>query len=221
MITPGGAVDSIQVTEIYRSIQGESTRAGLPCVFVRFTGCALRCVWCDTAYAFDGGRTQSVSDVVREAVAMGTDLVEITGGEPLEQEGFYPLSMALLEAGRTVLVETGGHVSLARVDPRIVKIVDWKAPGSGMEAQNDWRNVEHLSVRDEIKIVIADRRDFEWAERKIVEQLGSRRVAALLISPVWNGCSLDEVAGWVRDSPLPLRLNLPFHKIIWGEKKGI
>ncbi len=213
--------ETLQVSEIYRSIQGESTWAGLPCVFVRLTGCALRCRWCDTAHAFSGGSEMSIDRIVDEVEAFATPLVELTGGEPLEQEGVHELARRLLERGRTVLVETGGHVSIAACDPRLVRIVDWKAPGSGMESHNDWSNVDHLRPRDEIKIVIAGRDDFDWAERKVVEHGVAGRVAAILVSPVWESCSLEEIAAWVRDSPVAFRLNLQLHKIIWGEKEGV
>lgn len=213
--------ENLRISEIYRSIQGESTWAGLPCVFVRFTGCLLRCRWCDTAHAFDGGIDLSVDEVAKRALAFGTPLVEITGGEPLEQPGFHPLAERLLAAGRTVLVETGGHVSLAGVDPRIVKIVDWKAPGSGMERYNLPDNDAHLGPRDEVKIVVTDRRDFDWAESRVRESGVVGRVAAILVSPAWKGPSLDDVAGWVRDSELPLRLNLQLHKFVWGEREGV
>lgn len=211
----------LRISEIYRSIQGESTWAGLPCVFVRFTGCSLRCVWCDTAHAFEGGSDLPVDEVAERALAFGTPLVEITGGEPLEQPGFHPLAERLLAAGRTVLVETGGHVPLAGVDPRVVKIVDWKAPGSGMERHNLPDNDAHLGPRDEVKIVVADRRDFDWAEARVRESGIVGRVAAILVSPAWKGPSLEEVAGWVRDSELPLRLNLQLHKFVWGEREGV
>ena len=135
---------SVRVTEIFRSLQGESLRAGFPCAFVRLTGCALRCVWCDSAYAFSGGEEMDVDEAARRVLELDTDLVEVTGGEPLEQEGVYPLIDRLLEAGRTVLLETGGHVPIDRVDPRVIKIVDVKAPGSGMEAANLPENLEGL-----------------------------------------------------------------------------
>src|SRR6266496_3042232 len=154
---------TIRVTEIFRSIQGESTRAGFPCAFIRLTGCSLRCVWCDSAYAFYGGQEMAVAEAVEKVAALGTDLVEVTGGEPLEQEAVYALMDRLLDAGKTVLLETGGHVALDRVDPRVIKIVDVKAPGSGMEAANLPENLDKLTSRDEIKFVLADRKDFDWA----------------------------------------------------------
>ena len=210
---------TIRVTEIFRSIQGESTRAGFPCAFIRLTGCSLRCVWCDSAYAFSGGEDVSVSDAVERVVALGTDLVEVTGGEPLEQEGVYPLMETLLDRGKTVLLETGGHVPLDRVDPRVVKIVDVKAPGSGMMAANLPQNLDRLGPRDELKFVIADRRDFDWA----IEQVTARdldRGLAVTFSPVWESLPAADLAGWIRDSGRPIRLGLQLHKLLWGDIPG-
>ena len=210
---------TLRVTEIFRSIQGESTHAGFPCSFIRLTGCSLRCVWCDTAYAFSGGEDVPVSEAVERVVALGTDLVEVTGGEPLEQEGVYPLMEALLDRGKTVLLETGGHVPLDRVDPRIVKIVDVKAPGSGMMAANLPENLDRLGPRDELKFVIADRRDFDWA----VEQVTARdldRGLVVTFSPVWESLPAEDLAGWIRDSGRPIRLGLQLHKLLWGDVPG-
>jgi 7-carboxy-7-deazaguanine synthase len=212
---------TLRITEIFRSIQGESTWAGLPCVFVRLAGCSLRCAWCDTPRAFEEGSERTIDDVVSEVLAFPTPLVEITGGEPLEQEGFHPLAAALLEAGRTVLLETGGHVPLDRVDPRIVKIVDWKAPGSGMERSNRWENVRFLAPGDEVKIVVASRADFDWAERKVREHQIGGRVAAIVVSPAWGSVPLDQVAEWVRDSSAGFRLGIQIHKVVWGDKEGV
>lgn len=210
---------TIRVTEIFRSIQGESTRAGFPCAFIRLTGCSLRCVWCDSAYAFSGGREMPVSEAAEEVLALGTDLVEVTGGEPLEQEGVYPLMDRLLERDKTVLLETGGHVPLDRVDPRVVKIVDVKAPGSGMMAANLPENLERLGPRDEVKFVLADRRDFDWALDFVRERgLDGRHVVTF--SPVWETLAAAELAGWIRDSGRPIRLGLQLHKLLWGDVPG-
>src|ERR1700687_6123302 len=156
-------METVRFTEFFLSLRGESTRAGFPCAFVRLTGCSLRCVWCDSAYAFSGGEEMTVADAAQRVLGMETDLVEVTGGEPLEQESVYPLLDLLLEAGKTVMLETGGHVALDRVDPRVIKIVDVKAPGSGMQAANLPENLDRLTLRDELKFVLADRRDFDWA----------------------------------------------------------
>jgi 7-carboxy-7-deazaguanine synthase len=210
---------TLRVTEIFRSIQGESTRAGFPCAFIRLTGCSLRCVWCDTAYAFSGGEEVAVSEAVERVVALGTDLVEVTGGEPLEQEGVYPLMERLLERGKTVLLETGGHVPLDRVDPRVVKIVDVKAPGSGMMAANLPENLDSLGARDEVKFVLADRRDFDWALELVAgRDLDVRHVVTF--SPVWEGLPAADLAGWIRDSGRPIRLGLQLHKLLWGDVPG-
>jgi 7-carboxy-7-deazaguanine synthase len=210
---------TLRVTEIFRSIQGESTRAGLPCAFVRLTGCALRCVWCDSAYAFSGGEEIDVEDVARRTLALGTDLVEITGGEPLEQEGAYPLMERLLDAGRTVLLDTGGHVAIDRVDPRVVKIVDVKAPGSGMQSANLPENLAALGPRDELKFVLSDRRDFDWALDLVRgRDLDAKNVVTF--SPVWESLPASELAEWVRDSGRPIRLGLQLHKLLWGDVPG-
>ncbi len=209
----------LRITEIFKSIQGESTRAGLPCAFVRLTGCSLRCVWCDTAYAFHGGADMPVSEAAARALAMGTDLVEITGGEPLEQEAVHLLIGRLLEEGRTVLLETGGHVPIERVDPRVVKILDVKAPGSGMRHANLPDNLERLQPHDELKFVLADRRDFEWSLALVRERdLDARHVVTF--SPAWGDLPAAELAAWVRDSGRPIRLGLQLHKVIWGDVPG-
>jgi len=213
---------TLVVTEIFRSLQGESTYAGLPCTFVRLTGCALRCVWCDSAYAFSGGATMTEDAVIAEVERLGAPLVEITGGEPLEQEGFFALASALCDRRYRVLVETGGHVAIGRVDPRVVKIVDVKCPGSGMENRNDLDNLKLLGPRDEVKFVVADRRDFLWAE----EFVGTHALDenhTVLISPVFEGRTstiAPQVAEWVRDSKRKLRLNLQIHKTLWGDVPG-
>jgi 7-carboxy-7-deazaguanine synthase len=213
---------AVVVTEIFRSVQGESTWAGLPCTFVRLTGCALRCVWCDSAYAFSGGTDLSIDEVLERVVALGAPLVEITGGEPLEQEAFYPLASALCDRGYTVLVETGGHIPVDRVDSRVVKILDVKCPGSGMAAANDLTNLARLGPRDEVKFVVADRRDFDFALDLVARHdLDTRHT--VLISPVFAGDRSPvaaEVAEWVRDSNRKLRLNLQVHKFLWGDTPG-
>jgi 7-carboxy-7-deazaguanine synthase len=213
---------TVTVTEIFRSLQGESTWSGLPCTFVRLTGCALRCVWCDSAYAFSGGHALSIDAVIEKVAALGAPLVEITGGEPLEQEGFFPLAARLCDRGFTVLVETGGHVPVDRVDPRVVKILDVKCPGSGMAAANDLANLSRLGPRDEVKFVVADRRDFDFA-LDLVTRHDLDRKHTVLVSPVFQGdrsAVAAEVAGWVRDSDRKLRLNLQVHKFLWGDTPG-
>jgi 7-carboxy-7-deazaguanine synthase len=221
-MSAGSAVPTLVVTEIFSSLQGESTFAGLPCSFVRLTGCGLRCVWCDSEYAFQGGKTMRLDEILAEVERLGAPLVELTGGEPLEQEGVYPLSAALCDLGYTVLVETGGHIPLDRVDPRVLKIVDVKCPGSGMESRNDLRNLKLLGPRDEVKFVVKDRRDFDWA-LALVEAHGLDEKHTILISPVFESATsaiAPQVAEWVRDSKRKLRLNLQVHKLLWGDVPG-
>jgi len=215
-------VDSLQVTEIFKSLQGESSRAGFPCSFVRLTGCGLRCVWCvwcDTAYAFHGGRQMSEDEIVGEVEAHGTRLVELTGGEPLEQEGVYPLAVRLLDAGKEVLVETGGHVSIERLDPRAVAIVDVKTPGSGMARFHLEENLSRLRPRDELKFVLADRGDFDWAISYVSERrLDERRTVTF--SPVWQTVPPADLAAWILESGRNVRLGLQLHKLLWGDAPG-
>ena len=210
---------TVRVTEIFRSIQGESTRAGFPCAFVRLTGCSLRCVWCDSAYAFSGGEELPVEEAARRVLALDTNLVEVTGGEPLEQDGVYPLMDLLLERGRTVLLETGGHVPLDRVDPRVVKIMDVKAPGSFMQSANHLENLALLSSHDELKFVLADRADFDWSLALVRERDLDRRFA-VTFSPVWETLPADDLAAWIRDSGRRIRLGLQLHKLLWGDVPG-
>jgi len=209
----------VRVTEIFRSLQGESTRAGFPCAFIRLTGCALRCVWCDSAYAFHGGADMSVSEAARRVAALDTDLVEVTGGEPLEQEGVYPLMDALLAQGKTVMLETGGHMPLDRVDPRVIKIVDVKAPGSGMESANLPENLERLGPRDELKFVLAGRPDFDWS-LDLVRRKDLDRRHVVTFSPVWETLVARDLADWIRDSGRSIRLGLQLHKLLWGDVPG-
>ncbi len=178
--------ERLHINEIFYSIQGESTHAGRPCVFVRLTGCNLRCKWCDTEYAFYEGRRMPIAEVVQIIRGYRCDLVEVTGGEPLLQEGVYPLSDAMLEAGASVMIETSGAVDVSRLDPRIIKIMDLKCTGSGECERNLWSNLEHLTMRDEIKFVVADRADYEWARHAIATRGLADRAGALLLSPVYG-----------------------------------
>jgi 7-carboxy-7-deazaguanine synthase len=209
----------LRVTEIFRSIQGESTRAGLPCTFVRLTGCSLRCVWCDTAYAFQGGEDLPIDRILARVAELGGDLVELTGGEPLEQEAVYPLAAALADRGATVLVETGGHVPIDRLDPRTIAILDVKAPGSGMVHANDLSNLARLRPQDELKFVLADRADFQWS-LEMVRTRDLDRARVVTFSPVWGQLQASDLARWILESGRPIRLGLPLHKILWGEAPG-
>jgi 7-carboxy-7-deazaguanine synthase len=206
----------LTVNEIFYSIQGESTRAGEPCVFVRLTACDLRCSWCDTPYAFYEGRKMSVDEVVDAVDRHACDLVEITGGEPLLQEDVYPLMDRLLADGRTVMLETGGHRPIARVPEAVLKIVDVKCPGSGESERNDWDNLGRLARHDEVKFVVKDRIDYEFARDVIARYDLERRAGAILVSPVHGVLDPKTLAAWVLEDHLPARLQLQLHKFIWS-----
>jgi 7-carboxy-7-deazaguanine synthase len=206
----------LTINEIFHSIQGESTHAGQLCVFVRLTACDLRCSWCDTAYAFHEGRKMSVDEVVAAVEAHGTALVEITGGEPLLQEDVYPLMDRLLASGRTVMLETGGHRPIDRVPAAVLKIVDIKCPASGEAAKNDWRNLERLAPHDEVKFVIQDRGDYEFARDAIARYGLPARAAAVLMSPVHGVLEPRTLSEWMLADRLPARLQLQLHKFIWS-----
>lgn len=203
----------MRITEIFHSIQGESTHAGLPCVFVRLTGCNLRCVWCDTPHAFHGGRDLSEEEILAAISRYPCRRVEITGGEPLLQEGVHALMRRLADAGYTVLLETGGSIDLSRVDPRVVKIMDLKCPGSGESGRNRWENLSHLSPRDQLKFVIRDRADFDWA-CAVVRERDLAAKHAVLMSPVHGELDPHVMAGWILDSGLDLRLQIQLHKVL-------
>ena len=212
----------LTINEIFHSIQGESTHAGRPCVFVRLTACDLRCAWCDTPYAFVEGRKMAVDEVVAEVARFDCPLVEITGGEPLLQQDVYPLMTRLLDGGRTVLLETGGHLSIARVPPRVVKIVDVKCPASGESAKNLWDNLDRLDARDQVKFVIQDRTDYQFARDVVRQRALDRCVAAVLFSPVHGVLDPKALAEWVLADRLPVRVQLQVHKYIWGaDARGV
>ncbi|MDI1430546.1 radical SAM protein [Polyangium sorediatum] len=208
--------DTLVIHEIYSSIQGESTFAGLPCTFVRLTGCNLRCAWCDTTQAFYGGKRMPRSEVREKALAFGTPLVELTGGEPLLQPGAIPLLQDLCDAGRTVLVETSGEADVSRVDPRVHKIMDLKAPGSGESHRNRWSNLTHITPRDEIKFVLSDRVDYEWMRSVIHERELAQLGCTLLASAVWGKLSPKDLVAWVLEDALLVRVQVQLHKVIWG-----
>jgi len=224
------SADRLRINEIFLSIQGESTRAGCPCVFVRLAGCHLRCSYCDTEYAFTEGDTRTVDEVVREVCAHPVELVEITGGEPLLQEAVHPLTAALCDLGKEVLIETSGACDISRCDPRAIRILDFKTPGSGEADRNLWSNAEHLTQRDEVKFVITDRADYDWANSIIAEYRIHERCGAVLMSPVFEQSAGEEIAGcagldpqalaqWMLDDPLPggsARLQMQLHKFIWS-----
>jgi 7-carboxy-7-deazaguanine synthase len=205
----------LTVNEIFHSIQGESTYAGRPCVFVRLTACDLRCSWCDTAYAFYEGRKMSIDEVLAVVDSHQCPLVEITGGEPLLQDDVYPLMERLLEGGRTVMLETGGHRTIARVPQAVVKIVDVKCPGSGEADRNDWSNLDRLAPHDEVKFVVQDRADYEFARDVIARHDLASRAAAVLLSPVHGVLEPRTLSEWMLADRLPARLQLQLHKFIW------
>ena len=208
--------DTLLIHEIYASIQGESTWAGLPCTFVRTSACNLRCRWCDTPQAFTGGQRMTLADVLQAALATGTPLVELTGGEPLLQQGVLPLMSALADAGRTVLLETSGERDISAVDPRVHRIMDLKAPGSGEHTRNRWENIAHLTPRDEVKFVLADRADYEWARDVVREHALAERVGDVLMSCVFGELSPRDLVAWTLEDALPVRVQLQMHKYIWA-----
>lgn len=213
----------LRVTEIFHSIQGESTWAGLPCTFIRLTGCPLRCVWCDTEYSFHGGERVPLQGILQQVEDFPSRLVEITGGEPLIHPNAFRLATELLDRGYTVLVETSGAVDVAPLDPRVHKIMDLKCPGSGEEGNNLWSNLEHLTERDEVKFVLKDRADYQWAcdvirERGLHHRVLGGTLRALLFSPVWDELDLRVVSDWMLEDDLPIRLQIQLHKLIWDPK---
>lgn len=212
----------LQVFEIYLSVQGESTHVGRPCVFVRLAACDLRCSWCDTPYAFTGGRKMSVDEVMAAVRALGCSLVELTGGEPLLQKDAIPLMQRLRDEGYEVLVETGGHLPIHDLPAGVHAIMDIKCPGSGEAAKMHWPNVDVLSRDHEVKFVIKDRADYEYAREVIARYHLADAAGAVLLSPVFGVLRPDELARWMLDDHLPVRLQLQTHKYIWApETRGV
>jgi len=209
----------VRLTEIFPSLQGESTRVGLPTVFVRLTGCPLRCVWCDTEYAFQGGESRRIASIVEEVLGHGIEHVCVTGGEPLAQKGCLALLTTLCDADLSVSLETSGALDIAAVDPRVSRVMDLKAPGSGEVARNRWDNLAHLNERDEVKIVLADRRDYEWATQCLAERQLAQRCTVLL-SPVQGKLDPAQLAEWIVRDRLPVRFQLQLHKILWNDARG-
>ena len=212
----------VTINEIFYSVQGESTYAGRPCVFVRLTACDLRCSWCDTPYAFHEGRKRAIADVVAEVERYDCSLVEVTGGEPLLQEDVYPLMDELVARGKTVLLETGGHRSTARVPDPVVTILDIKCPASGESERMDWENLNRLRPRDEVKFVINDRADYEYARDAIARHELAERAAAIHMSPVHGVLDPKTLSEWVLADSLPVRVQLQLHKYIWpADMRGV
>jgi 7-carboxy-7-deazaguanine synthase len=209
----------LRITEIFHSIQGESSRVGLPTVFVRLTGCPLRCVWCDTAYAFSGGETTDVSAIMERVAAFRCRTVCVTGGEPLAQKSCLDLLAVLCDAGYSVSLETSGALDVSGVDPRVSKIMDLKAPESGESARNRWENIDHLSAGDELKFVLASESDYRWASDVVREKHLDRR-CPVLFSPVQGQLDPAQLAEWVLRDGLPVRFQLQLHKVLWGSVAG-
>lgn len=211
----------LNVNEIFFSIQGESSYAGRPCAFVRLTACNLRCSYCDTEYAFYEGTERTIAEIVADVVEFRCDLVEITGGEPLLQTPVHDLIRALLELGKTVLIETGGALDVSAVDPRAILIYDIKCPGSGMADRNRWENIDLLKAIDEVKFVIGSRDDYLWSKKKIVEYRLTER-HQVLFSPVWGDLKPGQLAEWILADGLNVRVQIQLHKLFWGaEARGI
>lgn len=209
------AVQKLTINEIYQSVQGESTWAGLPCVFVRLTFCDLRCTYCDTEYAFYEGKKMALDEIVAEVRAFGCPLVEVTGGEPLLQPACVPLLRMLCDDGFTVLLETSGSHDIAAVDPRVHRIMDLKTPSSGEEKRNLYANIAHLTERDEVKFVIGSREDYEWTREKMREYELAAKVRAVLLSPVFGKIAPADIVAWMLEDKLPARFQLQMHKFIW------
>lgn len=209
----------LRISEIFHSLQGESTRVGLPTVFVRLVGCPLRCVWCDTAYAFTGGETLSLAEILARVGTYRCQTVCVTGGEPLAQSGCHELLRALCDAGYAVSLETSGALDISAVDTRVARIIDIKAPDSGEAARNRWENLAALRTSDEIKIVIASREDYDWAKSVLAERHLTEK-CPVLFSPVTDRLPAAQLADWILADRLPVRFQLQMHKLLWGNTRG-
>lgn len=211
---------SLRIYEIFHSLQGESSRVGLPTVFVRLTGCPLRCGYCDTEYAFHGGATQSFEEILATVASYQAQYVCVTGGEPLAQKGCHQLLKMLCDAGYQVSIETSGAMEISQVDQRVSVIMDIKTPGSGEESKNLWSNIAALSTKDEVKFVLVDRADYDWAKQTLGQyDLPSK--CPVLFSPVYKTLPPDQLAAWVLQDHLQVRMQVQLHKVIWGEKAGV
>lgn len=216
---PQATGESLRINEIFVSVQGESTRVGLPTVFIRLTGCPLRCGYCDTAHAFHTGTTRPLDGILAEIAGLQCPTVCVTGGEPLAQPGCLNLLQRLCDAGYSVSLETSGALDIAAVDSRVSRIVDIKTPGSGEEARNFWPNLEQLRAGDELKFVLCDEDDYLWAARLVTEQQLAQR-CPVLFSPCWESLPPATLAEWVVRDRLPVRFQLQLHKVLWGEERG-
>lgn len=209
----------LKIHEIFHSLQGESTRVGLPTVFVRLTGCPLRCGYCDTAYAFQGGENMSLEQILEKVASFGAKYVTVTGGEPLAQKECIPLLEKLCDAGYSVSLETGGAMDTSKVDARVSVILDIKTPGSGEEKKNLWSNLDRLKSTDEVKFVLCGREDYDWA-RQVLAERGIAAKCTVLFSPVYSQLNPTDLADWVLQDRLPVRMQVQLHKILWGETPG-
>lgn len=211
---------ALKIFEIFHSLQGETSRMGLPTVFVRLTGCPMRCTYCDTAYAFNGGSNMEIAEIMQQIAQFGSHYVTVTGGEPLAQKECYELLKVLCDEGYSVSLETGGAMDIASVDSRVSVIFDIKTPASNEEKNMRWKNIDFLQAKDEIKFVICNRADYDWAKTKIVE-LGLNEKCPILFSPSYHDLPAETLAAWVLEDKLPVRMQLQLHKILWGEKQGV
>lgn len=211
---------ALKIYEIFHSLQGETSRIGLPTVFVRLTGCPMRCTYCDTAYAFSGGSNMEIADIMQQVASYDAHFVTVTGGEPLAQKECKDLLKALCDAGYSVSIETGGAMDISVVDPRVSVILDIKTPASNEAENNRWDNLAYLKAADEIKFVLCNRTDYDWAKQK-VQELNLNEKCPVLFSPSYHDLPATELAAWVLADHLPVRMQVQLHKILWGEKPGV
>lgn len=219
MADAGRASERLRITEVFRSLQGEADSVGWPTVFVRLTGCPLRCGYCDTAYAFQGGSYFTLDQIVEQVSAFHTDRVCITGGEPLAQPAVHRLMSRLCDLGHRVSIETSGALDISAIDPRVVRVVDLKTPGSGEMTRNRWQNLDALRPTDQLKFVLCDRADYEWAVARVAEHALDRR-CDVLFSPVHGRLPARELADWILADGLSVRLQMQLHKLLWGDLPG-
>lgn len=213
--------NSLRITEIFYSLQGETRTMGLPTVFIRLTGCPLRCTWCDTEYAFQGGEIRTLDEIMMQVDGYHPRYVTVSGGEPLAQPNCLPLLSLLADRGYEISLETSGAMDISAVDARVVRVMDLKPPASGESQRNVYRNIQYLNPKDQVKFVIADRADYEWSVSKLIEYNLAERVSDVLFSPVAEALMPDILAGWILQDNLPVRFQLQLHKLIWGDKQGV